>query len=37
MVLHSPGETVALIHKIAGDLRRRPTLAARRSLRLTAT
>jgi exodeoxyribonuclease-5 len=28
MVLHSPGETVALIHKIAENLRRRPTLAA---------
>lgn len=28
MVLHSPGETVALIHKIAENLRRRPTLTA---------
>ena len=28
MVLHSPGETVALIHKIAENLRRRRTLAA---------
>jgi ATP-dependent exoDNAse (exonuclease V) beta subunit len=28
MVMHSPGETVALIHKIAENLRRRPTLAA---------
>ncbi|MDI4663150.1 UvrD-helicase domain-containing protein [Xanthobacter autotrophicus] len=28
MVLHSPGETVALIHKIAENLRRRPTLSA---------
>jgi len=28
MVLHNPGETVALIHKIAENLRRRPTLAA---------
>ena len=28
MVLHSPVETVALIHKIAGNLRRRRTLAA---------
>lgn len=28
MVLHSPGEIVALIHKIAENLRRRPTLAA---------
>jgi exodeoxyribonuclease-5 len=28
MVLHSPGETVALIHKIAENMRRRPTLAA---------
>jgi hypothetical protein len=28
MVLHSPGETVILIHKIAENLRRRPTLAA---------
>lgn len=28
MVLHSPGETVVLIHKIAENLRRRPTLAA---------
>jgi exodeoxyribonuclease-5 len=28
MVLHSPGETVALIHKIAEKLRRHPTLAA---------
>lgn len=28
MVLHSPGETVALIHKIAQNLRRRPTLSA---------
>lgn len=28
MVLHSPGETVALIHKIAENLRHRPTLAA---------
>lgn len=28
MVLHSPGETVGLIHKIAENLRRRPTLAA---------
>lgn len=28
MVLHSPSETVALIHKIAENLRRRPTLAA---------
>ncbi len=28
LVLHSPGETVALIHKIAESLRRRPTLAA---------
>ncbi|WMT88952.1 UvrD-helicase domain-containing protein [Pelagibacterium sp. 26DY04] len=28
MVLHSPTETVALIHKIAENLRRRPTLAA---------
>lgn len=27
MVLHSPGETVALIHKIAENLRRRHTLA----------
>jgi ATP-dependent exoDNAse (exonuclease V) beta subunit len=28
MVLHSPGETVALIHKIAENLRRRRTLSA---------
>ena len=28
MVLHSPGETVALIHKIAENMRRRPTLTA---------
>jgi ATP-dependent exoDNAse (exonuclease V) beta subunit len=28
MVLHSPGETVALLHKIAENLRRRRTLAA---------
>lgn len=28
MVLHSPGETVALIHKIAQNMRRRPTLTA---------
>lgn len=28
MVLHSPGETVALIHRIAQNLRRRPTLSA---------
>ncbi len=28
MVLHSPGETVALVHKIAENLRRRRTLAA---------
>lgn len=28
MVLHSPDETVALIHKIAENLRRRPTLTA---------
>jgi exodeoxyribonuclease-5 len=28
MVLHSPGETVALIHKLAENLRRRPTLTA---------
>lgn len=28
MVLHSPGETVALIHKIAENMRRRRTLAA---------
>ena len=28
MVLHSPGETLALIHKIAENLRRRPTLSA---------
>jgi exodeoxyribonuclease-5 len=28
MVLHSPGETVALIHKIAANLRRRRTLSA---------
>ncbi|MCR8493469.1 UvrD-helicase domain-containing protein [Brucella anthropi] len=28
MVLHSPGETVALIHKIAENMRRRPTLIA---------
>ena len=28
MVLHSPGETVEHIHKIAENLRRRPTLAA---------
>jgi len=28
MVLHSPGETVVLIHKIAENLRRRRTLAA---------
>jgi len=28
MVLHSPGETVALIHRIAENLRRRRTLAA---------
>ena len=28
MVLYSPGETVALIHKIAENLRRRPTLSA---------
>lgn len=28
MVLHSPGETVALIHKIAENLRRRRTLTA---------
>ncbi|RWJ60444.1 MAG: ATP-dependent endonuclease [Mesorhizobium sp.] len=28
MVLHSPGETVALVHKIAENLRRRCTLAA---------
>ncbi|OYQ36841.1 ATP-dependent endonuclease [Niveispirillum lacus] len=28
MVLHSPGETVALIHKIAENLRRRPALSA---------
>ncbi|GAB2206287.1 UvrD-helicase domain-containing protein [Roseibium sp. ROS1] len=28
MVLHSPGETVALIHKIAENLRHRPTLTA---------
>ncbi|RWG87090.1 MAG: ATP-dependent endonuclease [Mesorhizobium sp.] len=28
MVLHSPGETVALVHKIAEHLRRRRTLAA---------
>jgi ATP-dependent exoDNAse (exonuclease V) beta subunit len=28
MILHSPGETVALIHKIAENLRRRRTLAA---------
>lgn len=28
MVLHSPSETVALIHKIAENLRRRPTLSA---------
>jgi ATP-dependent exoDNAse (exonuclease V) beta subunit len=28
MVLHSPGETVALIYRIAENLRRRPTLAA---------
>jgi ATP-dependent exoDNAse (exonuclease V) beta subunit len=28
MVLHSPGETVALMHKIAGALRRRRSLAA---------
>lgn len=28
MVLHSPGETVALIHTIAENLRRRPTLLA---------
>ena len=27
-MLHSPGETVALIHKIAGNLRRRRTLSA---------
>nr|WP_321266571.1 UvrD-helicase domain-containing protein [Alcaligenes faecalis] len=28
LVLHSPGETVALIHKIAENMRRRPTLTA---------
>jgi ATP-dependent exoDNAse (exonuclease V) beta subunit len=28
MVLQSPGETVAIIHKIAENLRRRPTLSA---------
>ncbi len=28
MVLHSPGETVALVHKIAENMRRRRTLAA---------
>ncbi|WP_415301684.1 UvrD-helicase domain-containing protein [Alcaligenes sp. SJTW-7] len=28
LVLHSPGETVALIHKIAENIRRRPTLTA---------
>lgn len=28
MVLHSPSETVALIHKIAENMRRRPTLTA---------
>lgn len=28
MVLHSPGETVALVHKIAENLRRRRTLSA---------
>lgn len=28
MVLHSPGETVVLVHKIADNLRRRRTLAA---------
>lgn len=28
MVLHSPGETVALMHRIASNLRRRPTLLA---------
>jgi ATP-dependent exoDNAse (exonuclease V) beta subunit len=28
MVLHSPGETVALIHKITENMRRRPTLTA---------
>ncbi|BCH19657.1 UvrD-helicase domain-containing protein [Mesorhizobium sp. L-2-11] len=28
MVLHSPGETVALVHKIAENLRRRRTIAA---------
>lgn len=28
MVLHSPGETVALIHKIAENMRRRPILTA---------
>jgi ATP-dependent exoDNAse (exonuclease V) beta subunit len=37
MVLHSPGETVALIHKIAENLRRRPTLAAPPVSPLTAT
>jgi exodeoxyribonuclease-5 len=28
LVLHSPGETVALIHKIGENMRRRPTLTA---------
>lgn len=28
LVLHSPGETVALIHRIAENMRRRPTLTA---------
>ena len=36
MVLHSPGETVTLIHKIAENLRRRRTLSAPPCLPLTA-